>query len=95
MMDTIYRLFAVISASELNIPKPSDQVIKNALYPVYFWGGAIAVIVIIIAGFYYVTSNSNAQQVTRAKNAILGAVVGLIIILSAFAITRFVVGGVS
>jgi hypothetical protein len=47
----------------------------------------------VVAGFYYVTSNGNPQQVTRAKNAILGAVVGLIVVLLAFAITAIILGG--
>ena len=63
------------------------------MYPVYFWAGVIAVVVIVVAGFYYVTSNGNPQQVTRAKNAILGAVVGLIVVLLAFAITAIILGG--
>ena len=88
-------LYAAVTATELGITKISGDVVKNALTAVYFWAAAIAVIIIVIAGFYYVTSNGNAQQVTRAKNAILGAVVGLIVILSAFAITRFVLAGVS
>jgi len=64
------------------------------MFPIYYWAGAIAVIVIIAAGFFYVTSNGNPQQVTRAKNAILGAVVGLIVVLLAFTITAIVLGGI-
>ena len=87
---------ALIDANEVGIPKAtSDQkvLVQNILYPTYFWASAIAVIVIIAAGFFYVTSNGNPQQVTRAKNAILGAVVGLIVVLLAFTITFIVIGG--
>jgi Ni,Fe-hydrogenase I cytochrome b subunit len=71
----------------------NPDAVESVMYPVYFWAGVIAVVVIVVAGFYYVTSNGNPQQVTRAKNAILGAVVGLIVVLLAFAITAIILGG--
>ena len=57
----------------------------------YFWAGAIAVIIIIVAGFMYTTAGSNSQQITRAKNAIMGSVIGLVVILVAFGITNIIV----
>lgn len=88
---------ALISKSEIHLPGPTSDtgVIKGILLPVYFWAGVLAVITIIAAGFYYVLSNGNAQQIARAKNAILAAVIGLVVILLAFSITTIVLGGVS
>lgn len=97
----LYQLAALITtgggSNQLNYsgPKSDSGLIKNVLLPVYFWAAAIAVIVIIAAGFMYVLSNGNPQNVTRAKNAIIAAVVGLVIVLSAFGITMAVIGGVS
>ena len=87
---------ALIDAGSVGIPKtsgPPDTLVQNILYPVYFWASVIAVIVIVAAGFLYVTSNGNAQQVARAKNAILGAVAGLIVVFLAFSVTFIVLGG--
>lgn len=84
----------VIDASEVGVPEVSENVVANALNAVYFWTGILAVIVIIIAGFYYVTSANNQERLTRAKNAILYAAIGLVVVLMAFVITRFVIGGV-
>lgn len=53
--------------------------------------GAIAVIIIIIAGIRYITSSGEASQVKQAKDAILYSVIGLIFVILAFAIVRFVV----
>lgn len=89
------RNFAVdfkIDATRTNIPQVSDNVVVNALNTVYLWTGILAVIVIIVAGFYYVTSANNQERLTRAKNAILYAVIGLIVVLMAFVITKFVIG---
>lgn len=53
--------------------------------------GAISVIVIIIAGFGYVTSSGDAVKVTKAKNTLMYAVVGLVVAILAYAIVDFVV----
>ncbi len=69
----------------------NDPTLGNILDVVYFWAGIVAVLVIIIAGFFYVTANGNAQTIERAKNAILGAVIGLVVVMMAFGITRIIV----
>jgi len=68
--------------------------LTSILNLVYLWSGIIAVIVIIIAGIFFVSSRGDAAQIKRSKDAIRGAVIGLIVIMVAFAITRFVIGGV-
>jgi hypothetical protein len=50
------------------------------------------VIVIIVAGYLYVTSSGDPSNVKRGKEALLGAVIGLVMILMAFSITQFVLG---
>lgn len=54
-------------------------------------GGIAAVIVIIVAGFRMITSGGNAQSVEGARNALVGAVVGLLIIITAASIITFVI----
>jgi hypothetical protein len=71
----------------------NENALQEILDLVYLWAGIIAVVVIIVAGIFFVSSRGNADQVKRAKDAIRGAVVGLIIVMIAFAITRFVIGG--
>ena len=84
---------ASISGTSLNIPAiAGNQVWINGLNVAYFVAGTMAILVIILAGFSYVVQGDQPAAVTKAKNAILYAVVGLIVILSAFAITQFVIG---
>lgn len=54
--------------------------------------GAIAVIVIIVGGIRYILSQGNAQSVTAAKDTILYAVIGLVVVVLAYAIVNFVTG---
>jgi hypothetical protein len=69
-----------------------EQILQNILNTAYFIMGIIAVIVIIIAGITYATSAGDSAKVTKAKNQILYAVIGIVVILSAFAITNFIIG---
>lgn len=57
--------------------------------------GLIAVIMIIIGGFQWLTAAGNEERVEKAKKVISAAVVGLIVILLAWAIVIFVVGTTS
>ncbi len=76
-----------------NLPTISaDQALHNTLGIVYWIAGVVAVIVIIVAGFVYTTSSGDQARVTKAKNAILYSVVGLVVIALAFVITQFVIG---
>lgn len=56
--------------------------------------GFLALIFLILtlyAGFTWMTSAGNDDQITKAKNILWGAVVGIVIVLFAYAITEFVV----
>jgi cytochrome bd-type quinol oxidase subunit 2 len=52
--------------------------------------GIVAVIMIIVGGLKYITSGGESGNITTAKNTILYAVVGLIIVALAQVIVRFV-----
>jgi hypothetical protein len=51
--------------------------------------GIVAVIMIIVGGFRYITSGGNDTSVTSAKNTILYAIIGLVIVALAQLIVRF------
>jgi hypothetical protein len=57
--------------------------------------GIVAVIMIIIAGLRYVTSGGKQESVTSAKNTILYAIIGLIIVALAQIIVHFVLQNVT
>jgi hypothetical protein len=52
--------------------------------------GIVAVIMIILGGLRYVTSGGSSEKITSAKNTILYALIGLIIVALAQVIVRFV-----
>lgn len=69
--------------------------IRGVLNTVYLWVGIISVIVVVIGGIQYMTSNGESEKVKRAKATILYSLCGLIVTLSAFAITTLVINSLS
>lgn len=53
--------------------------------------GIIAVVIVLIGGFKYMVSGGNEEKTSEAKNMIVAGIIGLAIILSAWAITTFVI----
>lgn len=53
--------------------------------------GIVAVIVIIVSGLRYITSGGDGQKTASAKNTLVGAIIGLVIIVLAQSIITFVV----
>jgi hypothetical protein len=70
----------------LDIPTLIGKIIQIVLSFV----GVIFFILIIYAGFLWMTAGGNEEQVTKAKKLITSAAVGLIIVISAYAITYFI-----
>ncbi len=57
--------------------------------------GVVAVILILFGGFKWMTSQGNEEKVSEAKKIIISGVIGLIIILSAYAIATFVISNIA
>jgi hypothetical protein len=83
-----------IDPGKIGVPavKNADTALSGLLNVAYGAAGILCVVIIIFGGYIYVTSDGNASNVKLAKNAITGAVVGLIVVIMAFAITQFVIG---
>lgn len=53
--------------------------------------GIVAVVIILIGGFKWMTSGGDEEKAGDARKLIFAGVIGLAIILSAFAIAKFVI----
>lgn len=51
--------------------------------------GVVAVIMIILAGFKYITSSGDSSKITSAKNTLIYALIGLVIVALAQTIVKF------
>jgi heme/copper-type cytochrome/quinol oxidase subunit 2 len=67
-----------------------DRTIERALVILSVVVGIVAVVMIVVAGFRYITSAAEPAKVTAAKNTLMYAIIGLIIVVLAQVIVRFV-----
>ena len=67
-----------------------NQIITDILNIFSVVVGLVAVVMIIVAGFRYITSGGKDESVKGAKNTILYAVIGLVIVALAQVIVKFV-----
>ena len=81
-------------ADALGVPRNNDVDIMKFVNLALWVAGIIAVIVVIIAGINYSLSSGDPSKTASAKNTILYAVIGLVIIANAIAITSYIIGKV-
>jgi len=92
-MHYLYTLLADLANPLPNVGTGGKlQTILNVVLAIM---GAAAVLIIVLAGFRYIVSQGSPDQVKQAKNAIIYSLVGLVVIMFAFAIVNFVLEGVS
>lgn len=53
--------------------------------------GIIAVVIVLLGGFKYMVAGGNEEKTSEARKLIVSGIIGLAIILSAWAITSFVI----
>jgi hypothetical protein len=56
--------------------------------------GIILVVIILYAGYKWMMAQGNTQQIDEAKKMITNAVIGLVILMAAYAIAQFVLNAV-
>src|SRR3989344_3740772 len=84
--------FGLETAAEVGLPQ-SD--LRVAIVNIIRWAlgflGLIAVIIIMYGGYLWLTAGGDAKKIDKAKRLLISAVIGLIIILSAFVIASFII----
>lgn len=93
-MYLMYRIFSALDLGPVQGASADSAHLQTIVNTVLAIAGAIAVLIIVLAGFRYITSQGSPNEVTVAKNAIIYSLVGLVVIIAAFAIVNFVVLGV-
>lgn len=71
--------------------KAQPQDLINEIITIFSWVvGAISVIMLIFGGFKYVTSGGDSGKITSAKNTIVYALIGLVIVALSQVLVNFV-----
>lgn len=75
----------VVTSPEVLYPK----IITSLLYIV----GMVAVLALLYGGFLYITAGGEAEKAEKGKKVIIGSVIGLALIASAFVIYNTIIQG--
>lgn len=73
---------------------PINETIGKITKFIALIGGFVAVVIIIISGIKFTTSNGDPQKAASARNGVIYAVIGLIVIVAAQAIILFILNRV-
>jgi len=71
--------------------KSVPEIIGSVIGVVLGLLGVVFMILLLYGGYSWMTAYGNEQKLTKAKDTIINAVIGLIIILAAYAISTFVI----
>ena len=76
-----------IVASNINAWETAEAMIDKLLG----FLGLVAVVIILYGGFRWMTAGGNEDAVKKAKHTLTAGIIGLIIVLAAWGIARFVI----
>ena len=88
------RSSAVCSSNGSNNLTGSGGILHKITVIVAWLAGVVAVILIIISAVEFVTSGGDSGKVATARSALIGAIVGILIVAFAQLILEFVIKGV-
>ena len=84
-------LKATASAAGLGLREQQpEEIIGNLIGTTLSIIGVIFFILMVYAGFKWMTARGNEEGVKEAQKTIIAAIIGLVVVLSAYAITNFV-----
>lgn len=92
-MNLLNKIAQTINPGDLNIPKgeATGGTMQAGLQIFFGIAAAVAVLIIAVSALKIVISRGNSQDVTKARDAIIYASVGLVVCMVAFTIVTFVV----
>ncbi|MCD4760652.1 TrbC/VirB2 family protein, partial [bacterium] len=70
--------------------RPLRDIIGGIVNIVLGFLGVLATLIVLYGGFMWMTSRGNAEKVDQAKRVLINGVIGLVIVLSSYAIASFI-----
>lgn len=83
---------SVVNNSECESSNRINSLVTNIVNIFSIIVGIVAVVMIVWSGFRYVTSAGDSSNITAAKTTIIYAIIGIIVVVLAQTIVRFVIG---
>ena len=70
--------------------RPLRETIGGVINIILGFLGILTTLIILLGGFKWMTSQGNTEKVDEAKKLIGAGIVGLVIVLTAYAVSRFI-----
>ena len=92
-MRYLYWLMAQVNQNQVDLPRAdlTQSDFQNTMKIIFGVCGAIAVIFVAYGGLKYIMSQGNPSEATKAKDTIVNALIGLVIVIASYGIISFVV----
>jgi hypothetical protein len=74
------------------LPRTAPTIWQTGLNLAYAIIGAVAILIIVLAGMRLVFARDNPESISKSRNTIFYAAIGLVIAASAAIITNFIIG---
>lgn len=71
--------------------KDPAQIVASIVKIALGFLGILFIALIIVSGFQWMTAGGNSDAIAKARSRIINAIIGLVIVLSAYAITSFLI----
>lgn len=86
---------AVVCSSNGEDPiSGSNGILRKVTNLIALLAGVASVILIVISGFQFITSGGDSSKVASARSALIGAIIGIVIVVAAQSILVFVLRAV-
>ena len=69
----------------------TDGTISNVVNSILYVAGIIAVVMLIFGGIRFMVSRGDKDKVQKAKNTVIYAIIGLVLVIFSYAIVNFIV----
>jgi len=54
--------------------------------------GSVMLLMMVYGGFLFLTSSGNSSQIDKGKNVMVGAIIGIVIVFTAYTLVQFLLG---
>lgn len=92
MLDVMIQVATAINYSPLPQVGAENSTMQSILSVIFGLAGVVALIFVAIGGLRLILANGDPTAVAKARGTILYALLGLVVVISAFLIVSFILG---
>lgn len=88
--DALGKVGTVAQSAGVSDKASVSEIVSSVITTVLSAVGILFFLLIFYGGFNWMTARGNEDQINKSKNTVIAAVIGLVVVLGAYAITAFI-----